>query len=183
MEAKPRIRPLPVLGVAAALLVVALLTFGVINAEGGSLELGEPAPDKTLPQLDGSGTGTIGQYRGQWVLVNFWASWCGPCRTESPALQKFHDQHRDDNFTVLGVNSQDLTGDARAFVDRYDLTFPILRDADGERTEAFAMTGFPESFLVNPQGRIALIRRGPVDEAYLERFVEPAITRGQRATP
>lgn len=170
------IRPLPLLAVLGALLVVALLSFGVVNAQTGTLEVGKPMPDATLPRLDGEGSGSIADHRGKWVLVNLWASWCDPCREEAPDLQAFHERHRDDGVVVLGIDSRDLTPDARAFVDEYELTYPMLRDGDGSFSERLAATGFPETFLVDPQGILRLVRRGPVDEAYLERFVEPAVT-------
>ncbi len=110
------------------------------------------------------------------MLVNFWASWCDPCRAESPDLQRFHEQHADDGFTVLGISTEDLTDDALEFVDEFDLTYPQLRDHDpDESKEDFAMTGLPESFLVDPEGQVALIIRGPVDAAYLDQYVTPLI--------
>jgi cytochrome c biogenesis protein CcmG/thiol:disulfide interchange protein DsbE len=138
--------------------------------------VGETAPDKELQALGSPGTGQIADYRGQWVFVNFWASWCEPCRSEAPALENFQKQHARQGFTVLGINLDDNTDDATAFVHRYGLTYPQLRDGDGsERRDAYGMTGFPESFLVDPAGKLALIRRGPVDEKYLASQVSPLI--------
>ena len=77
---------------------------------------------------------------------------------------------------MLGINLDDTTGDALDFVDRYDLTYPQLREGDGgDRRDAYGMTGFPESFLIDPEGHVSLIRRGPVDEPYLQRNVLPLI--------
>lgn len=167
-------------GFAATLVVLALiglLGFGLLTKGGDSLALGDPAPDKTLPYLDSSGEGNIADYRGDWVLVNFWASWCEPCRTEAPALEEFYRAHSAESFTVLGINLDDASPDAKAFVAEFDLTYPQLRDGDGrERRDAYGMTGFPESFLVDPEGKIALIRRGPVTADYLSRYVTPIIS-------
>jgi cytochrome c biogenesis protein CcmG/thiol:disulfide interchange protein DsbE len=163
---------------AAVIAVIALLGFGLLEKSESSLDLGDPAPDKELEALGGSGTGKIADYRGRWVLVNFWASWCDPCREEAPALQAFHKRHRADGFTVLGINLDDNRADARAFVEQYGLTYPQLRDADGsDRREAYGMIGFPESFLVDPDGNLALIRRGVVTPEFLEREVAPLIRR------
>jgi len=160
----------------AVLALVGLLGFGLVTKGGDNLALGDPAPDKTLPRLDGSGNGRISDYRGDWVLVNFWASWCEPCRTEAPALEDFYRSNRENGFTILGIDLDDASTDAKAFVDEFGLTYPQLRDGDGrERRDAYGMTGFPESFLVDPEGNIALIRRGPVTEDYLERYVRPII--------
>jgi len=162
--------------VMAVIAVIGLLGFGLISKGERALAVGEPAPDKELPLLGGEGTGEIADYRGEWVLVNFWASWCEPCRDEAPDLQRFHSEHSAQGFTVLGINLDDASGDAQAFVEEFGLTYPQLRDGDGrERRDAYGMTGFPESFLVDPEGSIALIRRGPVDEAFLREEVGPLI--------
>ena len=159
----------------AVLAVVGLLGFGLLSKGGANIEVGEAAPDGPLPHLNRNGTASISDYRGQWVLVNFWASWCLPCRDESPALEDFYRQHRAQRFTVLGIDTRDLTDDGRAFVAKYGITYPQLRDGDGDRGQDFGTTGVPESFLVNPQGRLVLIRRGPVDRGYLDQFVAPLL--------
>jgi cytochrome c biogenesis protein CcmG/thiol:disulfide interchange protein DsbE len=164
---------LAVVGVAA---VIGLLAYGLLSKGGATVAVGDPAPDKQLSRLGAGGTGDIADYRGRWVLVNFWASWCAPCRSEAPALETFQRQHAPQGFTVLGINLDDNTDDATAFVRRYGLTYPQLRDGDGsDRRDAYGMTGFPESFLVDPSGKLALIRRGAVDESYLTDQVAPLI--------
>ena len=162
--------------VIAVLAVVGLLGFGLISKGEASLAVGDQAPDKELSRLAQPGSGEIADYRGKWVLVNFWASWCAPCKTEAPALESFQKDHAADGFTVLGINLDDASGDAMDFVKRYGLTYPQLRDGDGgDRRDAYGMTGFPESFLIDPQGHVALIRRGPVDERYLAEQIAPLI--------
>jgi cytochrome c biogenesis protein CcmG/thiol:disulfide interchange protein DsbE len=162
--------------VIAVLAVIGLLGFGLLSKGEASLSVGDTAPDKRLSVLGGTTTGQIADYRGKWVLVNFWASWCEPCRDESPVLEDFQKQHGGERFTVLGINLFDSTDDALSFTQRYGLTYPQLREAGGDdRKEAYGMTGFPESFLVDPQGKIALIRRGPVSESYLQQAVVPLI--------
>jgi peroxiredoxin len=161
----------------AVLALVGLLGFGLLTKSSDSLELGEPAPDGALPRLEGGGEVSLTDYRGTWVLVNFWASWCDPCRDESPALESFHRRYRDRGFSVLGIDTQDLSGDGQAFVREFGLTYPHLRDADGAAAEDYGTTGVPESFLVDPEGKVRLVRRGPVDEAYLEEFVAPLVSQ------
>jgi cytochrome c biogenesis protein CcmG, thiol:disulfide interchange protein DsbE len=156
--------------------VIGLLGYGLLSKGGDSIAVGDPAPDKELSELGGDGSGEIADYRGRWVLVNFWASWCAPCRSEAPALENFQRQHSPEGFTVLGINLDDTRDDAIAFVRRYGLTYPQLRDGDGsDRRDAYGMTGFPESFLVDPAGKLAVIRRGPVDERYLAEQVAPRV--------
>jgi cytochrome c biogenesis protein CcmG, thiol:disulfide interchange protein DsbE len=156
--------------------VIGLLGYGLLSKGGDTIAVGDQAPDTELAELGGDGSGEIADYRGRWVLVNFWASWCAPCRSEAPALETFQRQHSPEGFTVLGINLDDTSDDAIAFVRRYGLTYPQLRDGDGsDRRDAYGMTGFPESFLVDPAGKLAVIRRGPVDERYLAEQVAPRV--------
>ena len=159
----------------AVMAVVGLLGYGLLTKGETSIAVGEAAPDEELPLLDGEGRGAIADYRGHWVLVNLWASWCVPCREESPELQRFHDRYRRQGVTVLGINVQDNSDDAIAFVEEYALTYPQLRSVGDERSDAFGSTGVPENFLVDPRGDLALIHRGPVDGEYLTRYVIPII--------
>ena len=157
------------------LAVIGLLGYGLLTKGEEALAIGEPLPDTELAMLDGEGTGSIGDYRGEWVLVNVWASWCDPCREESPALQRFYEEHRDQNFTVLGIDSRDVSSEGLAFVEEFGLTYPQLHDSEGDVPDDYGMTGFPESFLIDPEGKVAVARSGPVTSAYLEQEVAPLI--------
>jgi cytochrome c biogenesis protein CcmG, thiol:disulfide interchange protein DsbE len=160
------------------LAVVGLLTFGLLSKGSSGVALGEPAPSSPLPRLEGGGSGSLADYRGRWVLVNFWASWCVPCREEAPLLERFQRRHRGPSFTVVGIDSRDLSGDGRAFVRRFGLTYPQLRDGDGASAHDFGTTGVPENFLLDPRGRVRLLVRGPVTEEYLDREVAPLLAGG-----
>jgi len=159
-----------------ALALIALLAFGLISQGSASIAVGDSAPSAELPRLDGSGTGSVGEHRGGWVLVNFWASWCSPCRDESPTLQRFYERNRDD-VAVLGIDTQDLSDDAADFVDEFGLTYPMLRDPDTESplSDEYGATGLPESFLVDPDGRLAAICRGPLTPHDLEEVIAPLV--------
>jgi cytochrome c biogenesis protein CcmG, thiol:disulfide interchange protein DsbE len=158
----------------AVLAVIGLLGFGLLSKGEAKIDLGEPVPDRELPLLVGEGSGSIADYRGHWVLVNLWASWCGPCRQEAPDLERFSQRFRE-RVTVLGIDVQDNSKDALAFVREQRLTYPQLRSVGDERSEAFGSTGVPENFLVDPRGRLALIRRGPIDERFLAEHVVPIV--------
>ena len=166
------------LAVLAAIAFVGLLGFGLIAKGGEEVAVGEPAPDAPVERLDGSGETSLADYRGRWVLVNFWASWCEPCRTEAPALERYSRRHADD-LDVVGIAVKDSTAAATEFAREYDLTYDLLRDGAGERMDAWGILALPESFLVDPEGDLALIHRGPVDEQDLEDSVTPLIEGGK----
>jgi cytochrome c biogenesis protein CcmG/thiol:disulfide interchange protein DsbE len=155
--------------------VVGLLAFGLLSKGEAKIAVGDPAPDRVLPVLGGSGTGSIADYRGRWVLVNLWASWCPPCREETPALIRFAREYGKRDVTVLGIDVQDNSDDALAFLREFDVRYPQLRSVGDERSDAFGSTGVPENFLVDPRGRLALIWRAPVDEDFLKSEVVPIV--------
>ena len=157
------------------LAVIGLLGFGLLSKGRAKIAVGDPVPDKVLPALPGPGRGSIAEHRGEWALVNLWASWCIPCRQEAPVLERFYRRNRAHNVTVIGIDVEDNRDDAVAFLHEHPTTYPQLRSVGDERSAAFGSSGVPENFLVDPEGRLALIWRGPVDEALLRRRVEPLI--------
>ena len=162
------------------LAVVGLLVFGLASKGSSGVEVGDPAPQGALPRLKGGGSQSLADYRGRWVLVNFWASWCPPCREEAPALEEFQRQHKGSRFTVLGIDSRDLSGDGRAFVREHGLSYPQLRDADGDVSHDYGTTGLPESYLVDPRGIVRLHAIGEVDQEYLNNEVAPMLAGGKQ---
>jgi cytochrome c biogenesis protein CcmG/thiol:disulfide interchange protein DsbE len=159
----------------AVLAVVGLLAFGLLSKGATKIAVGDPVPDRVLPALPGPGHGSIAGHRGEWALVNLWASWCIPCREEAPVLERFYRRQRPNGTTVVGINVQDNRDDAVAFLREHPTTYPQLRSVGDERSAAFGSTGVPENFLVDPQGHLALIWRGPVDDRFLRDRVDPLI--------
>jgi cytochrome c biogenesis protein CcmG, thiol:disulfide interchange protein DsbE len=157
----------------AVLAVIGLLGFGLLSKGKAKIAVGDPVPDKVLPTLPGPGRGSIVEHRGEWALVNLWASWCLPCRQEAPALERFYRHNRAHNVTVIGIDVEDNRDDAVAFLREHPTTYPQLRSVGDERSAAFGSIGVPENFLVDPKGRLALIWRGPLNEAMLRQRVEP----------
>jgi cytochrome c biogenesis protein CcmG/thiol:disulfide interchange protein DsbE len=109
------------------------------------------------------------------VVLNFWASWCRPCKDESPLLERWHKRMVNRDGTVLGVDMMDVTSDAQDFIAEYGLTYPMLKDKDGEGVETFGVVQYPETFVIDRQGRIAAVQRGPVDEEFMRSRVEPLL--------
>jgi thiol-disulfide isomerase/thioredoxin len=128
------------------------------------------APDFQLETF-GKEAYTLSELRGKPVLINFWASWCPPCRSEMPAIQKVYDEFRDQGFVVLAVNSthQDNLGDAITFAQIHKLSFPILLDRDGSVGDLYEIRSLPTTFFVDPQGTIQeVVIGGPMAEALLQ---------------
>jgi cytochrome c biogenesis protein CcmG/thiol:disulfide interchange protein DsbE len=158
--------------VIAATLLVGLLVYGVL-AVGESTTLDDAvrngerpvAPDRTLPML-GGGEGSLAEYEGKPLVVNFWASWCGPCEDEAPALERAQKRLAKVGGTVLGVTVNDSTPDSQAFVEEHGLSYPSLRDVDDELGKDFGRTGVPETFVIDAEGRVAALSRGQVDDDF-----------------
>ncbi|MDH5507321.1 MAG: TlpA family protein disulfide reductase [Anaerolineae bacterium] len=127
------------------------------------------APDFTLETTEGS-TIRLSELRGKVVLVNLWASWCGPCRAEMPAMQRVYEQYKDHGLVILAVNAtnQDSVGAAVGFAQEMGLNFPILLDMDGSVSNAYNLRALPSSFFIDRNGVIQeVVIGGPMAEALL----------------
>lgn len=136
------------------------------------------APDFSLPTVDGK-TIRLADLQGKPVLVNYWASWCAPCRAEMPALQRLAADFEEQGLVVLGVNaaSQDDRANALAFVEQQGLTFPILFDTTGDVQRQYAIQSLPTSFFIDHQGIIReVVIGGPMSEALLRIRIEQLLT-------
>ncbi|MEW8398967.1 MAG: TlpA disulfide reductase family protein [Candidatus Thiodiazotropha sp.] len=128
--------------------------------------------DFELPGLDGKRY-RLSDYRGKWVLVNYWATWCPPCREELPELEVFHNNHKDTDAVVLGVAMERIEMPRlKAFVDEQFLSYPILIAKPAARTELGRVPGLPTSFLVNPEGKLVARQVGPLTLEDLESFID-----------
>jgi cytochrome c biogenesis protein CcmG/thiol:disulfide interchange protein DsbE len=129
------------------------------------------APEFTLPLFDG-GTVRLADLRGKIVVLNFWASWCYPsCWNEAPRLQATWDRHRDQEVMVVGVNYQDKEADARAFLKRFGKTYPNGPDTGSRISIDYGVYGVPETFFIDPGGRIAHKHIGEINSAVLHQWI------------
>lgn len=126
------------------------------------------APDFTLDRLAAGGSLRLSSLRGKAVVVNFWASWCEPCKQEMPLLEKSWRRYRDRGVTFVGVNTTDFTGDAERFVERYGVTFPIVRDGSGRVLSRYGGLPIPWTYFIDRDGRIVGYIRGEVTSEPLE---------------
>lgn len=133
------------------------------------------APDFTLQDQDGQSY-TLSELRGRPVLVNLWASWCGPCQREMPAMDSIYQKYKDDGFIILAVNvtNQEITvSNATDFAKSLNLTFPIVFDHTGEVSEQYHLQSLPSSFFIGKDGIIKeVVIGGPMAEALLQTRVE-----------
>ena len=130
------------------------------------------AAEFELRDLDGK-LHRLSDYRGKWVVVNFWATWCPPCREEIPELIFFHDSHKDKDAVVIGVNYEDLEIDkVRSFLEDYLVSFPVLLSEPDEMGPLGRIKGLPTTYLVAPDGKVVHERLGAVNVEYLEGLLE-----------
>src|SRR5579859_2885585 len=133
---------------------------------------GAPAPDFTLKSLDGQQV-TLSQLKGHPVLINFWASWCPPCRLEMPDLVKAYTAHKAEGFVLLGLNATalDTLPDIKAFVKEFGMTFPVLLDQDGSVEALYRLRGLPLSVFVDRKGIIRRLNIGAMSADQIEQYI------------
>jgi peroxiredoxin len=137
---------------------------------------GYAAVDFTLPDLAGNPV-TLGDLRGKIVFLNLWATWCAPCRAEMPSMQRLYDRFKGREFAMLAVSEDTDADDVAAFVKELNLTFPILLDSSNRLPARFGVTGYPETFVIDRDGRVIKHVIGPEDWmnpqiiAYFEKLI------------
>lgn len=147
------------------LLLAVFVLFPFAHAQAVELKThtGDPKPPPlTLRDLSGK-THRLADYRGQVVLVNFWATWCPPCVHEMPSMQRLQENMRGRKFVILAVNMGESEEDVRAFMKKIGVNFPVLMDKDGEALRAWKVFAFPTSFVIGPSGDIRYSLFGAID--------------------
>jgi peroxiredoxin len=141
--------------------------------------VGMQVEDFQLTDLDGK-TQSLSQYRGKIVLVNFWATWCKPCTTEMPAMQKIYDKLRDKGFMVLAVNELEDDAKVREHIKQYGHTFPVLMDRDNKVANQFGVFGLPVTVFIDQEGRVQEYIKGGL---LTEQKIEETVARIQKQEP
>lgn len=142
--------------------------------EGPAAELDRQAPDFTAAAVGGEERRLV-DLRGQVVLLNFWATWCAPCRLEMPELEQAYRAYRDRGFTVVALNLRETPDEVRAFFRELGLTFPSWLDRGGAITELYRVRGLPTTVVIDRGGLIRYVRVGPVDRKIIEERVVPLL--------
>ncbi|EGW55112.1 TlpA disulfide reductase family protein [Candidatus Endoriftia persephone] len=144
-------------------LLITVLFTNLVLADGVDFE---------LPGLDGK-QHRLSDYRGKWVLVNYWATWCPPCREELPELEVFHNNHKDKDAVVLGVDMERIDKKRlRRFVDDQFLSYPILMQKPTPHTALGKVPGLPTSYLISPQGEVVARQVGQISASDIENFID-----------
>jgi cytochrome c biogenesis protein CcmG/thiol:disulfide interchange protein DsbE len=169
-----------VLAVAAVGVLGTLLVWNLTH-QTPPPKVGAPAPPFSLRRLTGDGALSLRSFRGKTVVLNFFASWCHPCKQEAPVLEKLWREDRTKGLVVLGVDAKDGRGDARKFVRVHHLTYPVVFDHDGRvAANRYAIFDLPVTYVLNPKGRIVGGQiLGPVNEQAhseaLTRYIDAAL--------
>ncbi|MAS26538.1 MAG: redoxin [Oceanospirillaceae bacterium] len=137
-----------------------LISALIVNAAASADSATDKAPVFTLPVLDGSKNVSLADYQGQVVYVDFWASWCGPCRKSLPFIEGVRADLKDQGFEVLAVNLDEETAPAYDFLQQHPLSFPILHDPSGDTPDSFGLRGMPTSYLIDRDGNIHSVHEG-----------------------
>jgi cytochrome c biogenesis protein CcmG/thiol:disulfide interchange protein DsbE len=166
------------LAIAAVGLLAGLLVWKLTH-QPQPPRVGQQAPAFSLQELNGDGTVSLAQLRGKAVVLNFFASWCGPCKREAPALEQLWRDYRSRGVVVLGIDTNDASSDARAFVSAHGLTYPTVTGG-GRLTGKYGIAGLPVTYVLNRQGRLVGGQiAGPVSEqlhsADLDRYLREAL--------
>jgi peroxiredoxin len=185
VRAKPKSSSLPLMMMGVGLMIIAIAVLVFVPGEASPIKaVGEgippprlvsyPAPELELTDLNGELVSLAG-ITGQVVLVNHWATWCPPCRAEMPDLEAYFRAHKNDGFTLVGINSGDQREQVVDFQREVGLTFPLWLDPDSLALRAFQSSALPSSFLIDKTGTIRFVWMGAVNLEALETYVTPLL--------
>jgi len=159
---------------AVGLVVLALLAYSIATGPGTALQVGQAAPTFKLDDVQG-GEIDLGARRGQVVVVNFFASWCAPCREEAADLEATWRQYQPQGVQFFGIAYKDARSKVQAFLDQFDVTYPSAVDPGNRTARAYGVTGVPETFVIDRQGQLLHHFVGPVSQAELRMVIDQAL--------
>lgn len=145
--------------------------FALRGETGPPVDIGSPAPDFTLGQL-GNGYLTLSDLEGKVVMLNFWATWCGPCREEMPAMQNVYERYRDQGFEIVAINLQETEVAVKGFINQLGVNFPVVYDLTGEVFDTYLVRPLPTSYFIDSTGTIRFLYIGPMSEEDIEQRVQ-----------
>ncbi|MCY3946925.1 MAG: TlpA disulfide reductase family protein [Anaerolineaceae bacterium] len=169
-EARPAARNHPGLLVLTAVVLLLSVFFGIAFSRNSTQPEAGVAPDFEVTTFAGE-TLRLSDLRGQVVVLNFWASWCGPCRVEAPVLQAVHERWRERGVTVMGIAYIDVDRHSLAFIEEFGLTYPNAPDRGNRVSDRYNIQGVPETFVIDQQGDIAHFFYAAVNQTALEKVL------------
>jgi len=167
----------PITVAVLAVALIALLVYGVVGkkadhsldqAVSAGKKPAAPGLDVSLPNLDGAGSMRLADLRGKVVVLNFWASWCEPCKAEAPVLERVQKRLEKAGGTVLGVTYKDAPGASKAFVRDEKVTWPNVRDDRLKLAPKFGTSQLPETFIIDADGNVVALSRGQIDQQFMD---------------
>jgi cytochrome c biogenesis protein CcmG, thiol:disulfide interchange protein DsbE len=167
-------RALQTVAVTAVLGLLVLLVWHLTH-QPARPRYGQAAPTFSLPVLNGTGELALASLRGRAVLANFWSSTCVPCVKEAAALESLYQHHQKAGLVVLGIDPEDFKSDARRFIARHGITYPNVNDVGEHVADRYGITGTPETFVIDRQGRVIQTLIGPIDESANRRILAEAL--------
>jgi cytochrome c biogenesis protein CcmG/thiol:disulfide interchange protein DsbE len=173
-EGQPKRNISPMILSVVGLGFVGLLIFGFLSPREGRPEIGDPAPGFSLKSFDGTEFAS-GELRGQVVVLNFWASWCSPCREEAPALQAVWQEFQDEGVVFLGVTYHDAESASQEFINTFGITYQNGVDGQGQISRAYGVTAVPETYVIDRSGNISWVQIGALDAETLTQQIGRAL--------
>ncbi len=156
------------------LLGIGLANRAPVTGRSGFTRIGKPAPEFKLSLFEG-GMVDLADYRGKPIVINFWASWCGPCRIEAPILEGLWQAYRDQDVQFIGVDIQDAEADSLKYLREFGITYPNGLDADGRITVDYGVIGIPVTFFINRKGIVERRWVGAVSETRMTQWVQELV--------
>ena len=176
---------LPLILGGLGLIILSIVTYFVQSNQDSSqaandpfilppVELDQPSPELSLKDLDGNEV-SLGDFLGEVVLLNNWATWCPPCREEMPEFQSYYDEHKDEGFLIIAVEAGQPAAEVRKFVEDHGLTFTILLDPEILSLKTFQNSSLPNTWVIDREGQLRLAWLGSINGDTLERYVTPLL--------
>jgi len=156
--------------------VLAIVGFRLRSSSAGPVGLMSPAPDFSLTTFDGQ-TYRLADLRGKVVVINFWASWCQPCKEEAADLENTWRHYKDRNVLFLGIGYVDTETEAKAYLKEFNITYPNGPDLGTRISQAYRIRGVPETYFIDTAGRLVFSKIGPTTQAEMMSVIEPLLKK------
>lgn len=169
-----RITPFGIVVIFASIFMIGVVAWGIYQNNQSQPEGGE-APDFTLPLIMDEGEFTLSEQQGNVVVVNFWGSWCGPCRDEAPMLQDNFERFQDRGVVFVGIAVKDTPRDATEYIEEFGITYPNVMDLGGHMEDAYRTQGVPETFIIGRDGEITKFFFATPNELEFVEAIEDAL--------